>query len=46
MGIRSAYDVAIPDSLLLAAALHTGFDAVISNDQKLMKFPELKVLDL
>jgi len=44
--IRSSYDFAIPDSLLLATALHTGVDAFITNDQRLMKFPELEVLDL
>jgi len=44
--IRGLYDFAIPDSLLLATALHTGVDAFITNDQRLMKFPELEVLDL
>ncbi len=44
--IRGTYDLGNPDSLLLASALHTGADAFITNNQKLMKFPELKVLDL
>lgn len=44
--IRGTYDLATPDSFLLASALHTGADAFITNDQKLMKFPELNVLDL
>ena len=44
--IRGIYDFAIPDTLLLATALHTGVDAFITNDQRLMKFPELEVLDL
>jgi len=43
--IRGIYDFPIPDSLLLASALHTGVDAFITNDQRLMKFPELEVLN-
>lgn len=44
--IRGSYNFAIPDSILLASALHTGTDAFITNDQKLLKFPELKVIEL
>jgi predicted nucleic acid-binding protein len=44
--IRSDYDFSVPDSLLLASALHTGADAFITNDQKLFQFPELKMVEL
>ncbi len=44
--IRSDYNFAGPDSLLLASALHTGADAFITNGQKLLQFPELKVFEL
>ncbi len=44
--IRGKYNFTVPDSLLLASALHTGADAFITNDQKLFQFPELTVLPL
>jgi len=44
--IRGSYDFAVPDSILLASALHTKVDAFITNDQKLFQFPELKVFEL
>jgi len=44
--IRGTYDLATPDSLLLATALYTGADAFITNDKRLMKFPELGVFNL
>lgn len=44
--IRGRYNFAIPDSLLLASALHTKADHFITNDQQLFQFPELKVIEL
>lgn len=44
--IRAFYFYAVPDSLLLASALHRKADVFITEDQKLFNFPELKVSNL
>ncbi len=42
--IRGVYDIATPDSLLLATALQVKADAFITSDKKLSGFKELEVL--
>lgn len=44
--IRFLYSYAVPDSLLLASALHRGADLFITEDQKLYHFPELNISNL
>ncbi len=41
--IRGTYDIATPDSLLLATALRVKADAFITSDKKLLRFKELEV---
>ena len=42
--IRGCYGFKTPDSIQLASAVHFGADVFYSNDLRLGKFPEVKVL--
>jgi len=42
--IRGSYNLAAPDSLLLASALQSSADAFLTNDRKLLRFTEIKIL--
>jgi predicted nucleic acid-binding protein len=44
VALRAEYGIRVPDALQIAAALEAGATAFVTNDQRLVKVKELRVL--
>jgi len=45
-GLRARYDIRVPDALQIAAALEAGATLFVTNDQRLAKVQDIRVLVL